>query len=263
MTADKREEKDECIESVKAELQPKLLADIRFKDSARLNDRFLHEVDIWNRTGIFKPVIEIGNELAAAEGLLTRLHSGDRLIYEQSMAGTKKRIDFLIISESGQHEWVEVKTVAPEWVNDEAGWQRYMKIAEEFTNAQLIVDREFEGAAIAGQAIKARWSFIQRTVEVEARAALIPHGLKGSVSLLFCSTGFDWHRDELEDFADYYRAGKPRTDDPLSNASDRYMRDANLSFSRSLSGFHYLGRKRKEVSAHCFTLNVAGPSYGA
>jgi hypothetical protein len=263
MTTGKREEKDDWIARVKVELQPKLLADVRFKDGSKLTDRFLHEVDIWNRTGMFKPVIEIGNELAAAECLLGRLHSGDRLLYEQPMAGTKKRIDFLIISGSGKHAWVEVKTVAPEWVNDEAGWQRYMRIAKDFTNAQLIVDREFEGAAIAGQAIKARWSFIQQTVEVEARAALIPDGLKGPVSLLFCSTGFDWHRDELEDFADYYRAGKPRTDDPLSNATDRYMRDDGLSFSRSLSGFHYLGRKRKEASAHCFTLNVAGPSFGA
>lgn len=179
------------------------------------------------------------------------------------MAGTQKRIDFLMIKGSGHHEWVEVKTVAPEWVNDEAGWQRYMRIAEDFKCARLIVDSEYEGAAVAGQAIKARWSFIQKTIEVETRAALIPDGMKGPVCLLFCSTGFDWNRGELGDFADFYKAGKPRKDDAMSSATERYMRDERLSFSRVLAGFHYLGRKKKEVSAHCFTMNVTGPSFGS
>jgi hypothetical protein len=263
MTTDKREEKEEWIGKVNAELLPKLLADIRFKNGVKLTNRFQHEVDIWKRTGIFKQVIEIGNELAAAECLICRLHSDDRLIYEQPIIGTKKLIDYLTIKGSGQHEWVEVKTVAPEWVNDEAGWLRYMKIAKDFTNAKLIVVREYEGAAIAGQAFKTRWSFIQQTSEGEARAALIPDAMKGPVWLLFCSTGFDWHRDELEDFADFYRTGKPRGDDPMSNATERYMRDEGLSFNRLLAGFHYLGRKKKEVSAHCFTMNVTGPRIGA
>jgi hypothetical protein len=256
--------REKWIATVKAELLPKLLADARFTHGMKLIERFQREVALWRRTGKFRPVIEIGNELAAAECLLDSLNYDDGLLYEPPMAGTKKRIDFLKLNASGQHEWFEVKTVAPQWVDDEAGWQRFTKIAKEFPeNARLIVDREWAGPATAGQFIKTRWSFVQRTVEAEARAALIPSGVKGPMWLLLCSTGSDWYQHELEDFADLYRTGQPREDDSMSNATDRYMRDKGIVFSRSLAGFHYLGRKHGEVSAHSFRMGVAGPSFGA
>jgi hypothetical protein len=264
MIIDWRAMRKAWIETVKAELLPKLLADSRFKNGVKLTERFQREVDLWSMTANFRPVIHIGNELAAAECLLDSLHYDDRLLYEPPMAGTKKRIDFLKLNALGQHDWVEVKTVAPKWVDDEAGWQRFTKIAKEFPeNAQLIVNREWAGAATAGQFIKTRWSFVQRTAEVEARAAFIPYARKGRVWLLFCSTGSDWCPHELEDFADFYRTGQPRADDSMSNAADRFMSDEGIVFSRSLAGFHYLGRKHEEVSAHCFRMSVAGPNFGA
>jgi hypothetical protein len=255
--------KEEWIAAAQAELLPKLLADERFKDGKKLTDRFQLEIDTWRKTDSFKPVIEIGNELAAAECLLDSLNDGDCLMYEPPMAGTKKRIDFLKLSAAGQHEWIEVKTVAPSWVDDETGWERFMKIAQAFPdNANLVVAKEWAGAAIAGQEIKARWSFIQRTAEVEARADVIPDAQKGPVWLLLCSTGLTWHADALEDFADFYRTGQARADDWMRNAVAQYMAEEGIKFNHSLAGFHYLARKHDEVSAHDFRMNVRGPVFG-
>ena len=242
---------------------PKLASDTRFARAMDLINRFHHEIETWRKTDAFSPVIEIGNELAAAECLLASLAVGDSLTYEPSMADTDKRIDFLKIS-GGAHEWIEVKTVCPKWVDDEAGWLRFTRIAQAFPeNAKLVVAKEWAGAAVAGQSIKARWSFIQRTAEVEERATFIPDNQWGPVWLLFCSTGADWYQDELEDFADFYRTGNSRADDWLRNATDRYMYDEGIRFSQSLSGFHYLARTHDEVSAHAFPMNVAGPRFGA
>ena len=116
-------------------------------------------------------------------------------------------------------------------------------------NTHFIVDREFGGAGLAGQAIKTRWSLVTRAVETEENAAPIPENMNGPVTLLFCSDYFAWHTDDLEDFADFYRTGRFRTDDWSQNEIGRYMRDKKRrTFTRALSGFHHLRRRHDEVS---------------
>lgn len=264
MNVDWQAMKEEWIAEVSRSILPKLASDSRFGRVTDLIDRFHHKIETWRKTNAFRPVIETGNELAAAECLLASLAVGDSLTYEPPMAGTDKRIDFLKISGAGAYEWIEVKTVSPKWADDEAGWLRFSHIAQTFPeNAKLAVAKEWGGSAVAGQAIKARWSFIQRAVEAEEQATFIPVNQRGPVWLLFCSTGFEWHQDELEDFADFYRTGNHRADDWLRNAADRYMHDEGIKFSQSLSGFHYLARSHDEVSAHAFSIDVTGPRFGA
>jgi len=255
--------KKKWIDDVKNTLLPKLSRDSRFINSIQLINRFQSEIQVWEKTALFKPLIEIGNELASAEKLLDHLTANDTLTYEPPIIGTNKKIDFLINAASGAYEWIEVKTVAPQWVDDQAGWIRFTQIAQEAPeNASFIARREWAGAAISGQAIKARWSFIQRAAEIEARAQSIPKNQSGPISLLFCSTGLAWAKDELEDFADFYRTGAFRADDWLSNATKRYMQDQSLTFDRSIAGFHFLGRKHDEVSANDFSRNISGPILG-
>jgi hypothetical protein len=124
--------KEEWIAAIRATLLPKLLADGRFSNGGDLGSKFEQEVRTWEKTGSFKPIIEVGNELASAECLLRSTDHGDRLFYEPAMMGTKKRIDFLRLGAAGQRDWTEVKTVAPQWVDDEAGWKRFTEIAQEF-----------------------------------------------------------------------------------------------------------------------------------
>ena len=251
------------IDEVRTALAPKLLADARFGGANDLLGRFEREIAAWQRGGSFRPVIEFGNELAAAECLLSTLGHDGQMFYEPPITGSKKRIDFLLVDANGGRDWVEVKTVAPTWVDDDPGRQRFTRIAQAFpANAQLVVAREWAGAAIAGQSIKARWSLIQRAAEVEARAAEIPPSERGPVWLMLCSTGLTWHPDELEDFADFYRTGVARDDDWMRNAAAQYMRDERVTFTHSLAGFHYLARKHDAVSAHDFRCDVRGPEFG-
>jgi hypothetical protein len=108
------------------------------------------------------------NEIAAARAMLDSCTDIVELTYEPRLANTEKTIDFRIRFRSGNLCWVDVKTVAPGWRDDDASWARFEKIAAEFPpNARLVVDRTLGGAAISGQEIKARWSFITRTVETE------------------------------------------------------------------------------------------------
>ena len=260
-TIDIHESNEKWIAEVHSCLLPKLHADQRFIDVEKLTKKFKLEIETWRKRGKFGAVVEIGNELAAADCLLDSMGEGDKLMYERSMAGTEKRIDFLAITSTGQRNWIEVKTVAPQWVDGEEKWQRFTRIAQGFPeNAQLDVKKEWMGAAVGGQFINTRWSFIKCAAEIEARAAFIPDSKKGPVSLLFCSTGSAWCVDELEDFAYCYRTGKPRADDLMQNAAKKYMHDEGISFNRSLAGFHYLGRECEEVFAYDFRMNLSGPS---
>ncbi|MDE3163166.1 MAG: hypothetical protein KGL64_07890 [Acidobacteriota bacterium] len=255
---------EEWITLVREKTVPQLLADQRLINGHRLNEKFASQVNAWRNGKSFRPIIETANELAAAECLLRSIGETGRLSYEPRMAGTKKRIDFLIEREQTLYEWVEVKTVAPQFIDDDASWQRYLRIAEEFSqSASFLTDRRYLGSAITGQAIKTRWSFIRYTAEVEASEVLVPAAMKGNPWLLFCSNGFDWTIKDLEDFADFYRTGSPREDDPWGNATVRFMHDAGITFRRTLAGFHYMERKNPNVSASCFRRNVRGPRFGA
>ena len=254
--------REEWIKSVLADLVPKLQQDQRFERSGDLISRFNWEIKIWRENRKFRPVIEIGNELAAAECLLDRLAPGERLIYEPQMEGTAKKIDFLKVGADGSHSWIEVKTVSPQWKDDEAGWKRFLGFSEEFPeSAKLVVDRQWSGAAVAGQAFNARMTFIQKTMEVEQTVKCIPSKFNGPVWLLFCSTGTNWYVDELEDFADFYKTSRFRADDWAQNITIRYMQDRDIAFEGLLQGFHYLERKHSDISAVKFLENVTPPNF--
>ena len=90
-----------------------------------------------------------------------------------------------------------MKTVAPQWKNDAAAWEQFSRIASDFPDsATLIVGRDFCGAALGTQFLKARWSLIQRTIELEAKMALLTPAERGPVRLLVCNEGA-WHEDDL------------------------------------------------------------------
>jgi len=260
--------KESCIEEALAAWSPRLLEDARFPDAHKLLKRFDHEVEVWrskkHQGFTFRQVVNFGNEVAAAVGLLDHVTNLETLHYEPRIPGVRKSLDFLLLDGNGNRVWVDVKTVAPQWVDDEPEWQRFLAIARDFPrNARFGVQRKFGGAGLAGQAIKTRWSFVSRTLEVEEKAALIPESLRGPVTLLFCSNRFDWHPDDLEDFADLYRTGRFREDDWSRNEVLRYMREVKgKSFARTLSGFHHL-RRRHDEAAFDLRFNMRGPSFFA
>jgi hypothetical protein len=255
------------IQEARTAWAPRLLSDARFPDGSKLLKRFDFEVETWRRKkaeGLtFRQLINFGNELGAAVGLLDHVTDLATLRYEPRIPGVRKTLDFLLLDAEGRRAWVDVKTVAPEWVDDDAEWKRFQAIAQKFPeNARLAVDRVFGGAGIGGQSIKTRWSFATRTFEVEQKAALIPEEMRGPVWLLFCSDRFAWHPDDLEDFADMYRSGRFRDDDWSRNEVFRYMQEKGLVFSGTLSGFHYAGRRHDEVAID-LRFRIRGPNFFA
>lgn len=255
--------KREWIEEVRDVVIPRLLADTRFVNSAALVKRFANAVDRWEGGGDFKPVIHDGNELAAASELLRDMRPGDRLVYEPKLIGTKKSIDFKVEWHDGGMSWIDMKTVAPLWQDDAAAWARIQAIAKATpANNHLLLDQYFSGAAIGGQWLKARWSFVARAVELEKKIASLTAAECGSVRLLLCNNGA-WHEDDLEDFADFYHSGRFRPDDWAQNAIAAYMAERNITFNRTIAGFIYLERKHDEAQGRQFTIDVKGPRFAA
>jgi len=127
------------------------------------------------------------------------------LEYEPALLKTKKSFDFRVTF--GKKSWIDVKSVGPAWLDDEARWERYEAISGNFPgNARLIVDRDLGGTAISGQEFKARWTMAARAKEVEEKIALLTAAEKAPSKLLFCSNG-PLRRDAVEDFAHFYRNG--------------------------------------------------------
>jgi hypothetical protein len=260
MIIDWQASKEDWIARIVSDLMPRLRADARFLGSQDMARRFQAGVERWRKNGDFRPVINDGNELCAAEAILTRLGAGDRLHYEPKLSATRKSIDFLAETSDAARSWFDMKTVAPGWQDDDLAWERLKKIAEDFpANATLVVDREFAGAAIGGQFLKARWSFVQRAAELEVKIALLVDQERAPVRLVLCSEGA-WHEDDLEDFADFYRTGAFRADDWAQNAVARYMKDEGIAFAGTIAGFCYLERRHDEIEARRFTVDVHGPA---
>jgi hypothetical protein len=245
--------KDEWVDSVRALLIARLRLDARLVGAGKMESRFNISVEAWRKDGNFRPVINNGNELAAAASILDRMAADDRLLYEPRLSGTPKSIDFCIQHPNRTRTGIDMKTIAPGRQDDDAAWKRFLEIAKGFPEqAPLMVDRRFASAAIGMQLLKTRWTFIQRAAEVEAKAALLHDAEKGPVRLLLCSEGA-WHEDDLEDFADFYRTGAFREDDWARNAIIRYMRDQSVGMDRSLACFCFLERRHEEVLARRFT----------
>ena len=155
--------------------------------------------------------------------------------------------------------WIDMKTVAPGRQDDEAAWKRIEEIEAELpANNYLVLRRDHGGAAVGGQMIKARWSFVQRAIPLEKKIALLAEQEQGPVRLLLCSEG-GWNRDDLEDFADFYRTGKFRLDDWSQNAIARYRAERGLALDRSITGFCYLERRHDEIDGRGFAIDVRGP----
>lgn len=250
----------ELVLSIEDTVIPALRADTRFVDAEKLIGSFVHHVTLWRNGGQARAFVDAANELAVATELL-KLDPAERITlkYEPRLRKTAKSFDFLILYADGHRYWVDVKTVAPLWKDDEEAWQRFERIASELPeNAQIIVHRDWCGAAISGEEIKARWSLIRRTIEVEDKVALLDEDEKGPVRLLVCSNG-GLHKDALEDFADFYFSRRFREDDWARNAVARYIADAGITFACSLAGFCFLERPWDKPLASDFAIDVRGP----
>jgi hypothetical protein len=84
----------------------------------------------------------------------------------------------------------------------------------------------------------------------------------GRCILVICGSGAAWHVSELEDFADFYRCGRHRTDDPFAAMEQHTMSEGKTELARTLEGFAALIRHHDETEPHAWIYPVRGPSLG-
>jgi hypothetical protein len=80
----------------------------------------------------------------------------------------------------------------------------------------FIVQKEWMGGAIYGNVFASRGHFLDYALDFEARLAAAKAIKQGPGILVFCGSGFAWHKSHLEDFADFYHQGVHRGDDAFA-----------------------------------------------
>lgn len=251
---------DEWVCEVRSLYGSQLRLDARFPDANRLLMEFEKRVKVWFRSrncAAARCVQEKVNELAAAAALLSNMAQDQTLHYELPLIGTNKTIDFLVKSATGLEGWIDVKTVAPQWLDTEFYWQRFERDREHAPQGvRTMLSREWGGAGIANQKRRACRTFVRNTIDIEGKAAELDISQRAPVAILFCTYGQAWKYDLLEDFADFYRTGSVRGVDGFSNAIVKEC----MSLQRNLAGFHYLERREFDAEQTRFGMFLEGPS---
>ena len=60
--------------------------------------------------------------------------------------------------------------------------------------------------------------------------------------MIFCGTGFAWHKSNLEDFADFYLTGIHRGDDPFALMEQHHIKKEKIKLRRNIGHFAFLRR---------------------
>ena len=124
---------------------------------------------------------------------------------------------------------IEVKTVRPTAVDSEQNWRKYEKRREYHpAYVKYIVARDAMAPAIYNNSSSARSNFTEYVRDFEPRLAAASGVQPGRGLLVFCGTGMEWHRSHLEDFADCYRTGQHRRDDPFAARRPRPSASASI-----------------------------------
>ena len=78
---------------------------------------------------------------------------------------------------------------------------------------------------------------------------------------VFCSNGYHWYQDELEDFVAFYVEGRHRWDDPLANMERHHIEQLKLELPRRVRTFAYMGRQSGATYPRKLNWHVVAPSF--
>ena len=218
-------------------------SDSRLEGGGKLWGQFTNAVKSYReRDKAFPAVIERVNELAVARILLgDPTLTGCKILYEPQIAAVDHRkIDFVVPDVEGRSLYIEVKTVRPIAKDSEQKWKQYEKCKQNHTeNVSYIVGKEWLGAQFYGNSFSARTKFMEYARKFEPRLAEAVKVQPGRGVLVFCGTGMEWHRSELEDFADFYLTRRFRQDDPFAKmeAYDEAFTKGSIALHRNIVAF--------------------------
>ena len=259
-------ETEQHIAAAEAFYRPVILgARSRLEGGAKLWRRYEEARDAYRRgVTAFRPVYERINEMAAAHVLLSDpTLDGATIAYETPIAADGSLIDFTVSWLDGRTLYVEVKTVKPRTEDSEASWADFEKrSAYHPDRGNYIVRKEWLGGKLYGDSFSARGSFMAYGRQFEERLAAANAVRPGEGVLLVCGTGFEWHLSELEDFADFYRSGTHRADDPFGKMEAHALAEQAIELRRNIGEFAYIERPMNRVSPARWFSKVQGPTQG-
>ena len=202
------------------------------------------------------------NELAMARVLADDKGLRGPITYEPNLLPSGRRIDF-VADRLRDNVYIEVKTVHPETADTEAAWDNYVKRRKLHpANADFVVHKDWMGGKLYGNSFASRSRFLEYTMDFESRLAEAKKVKDGPGLLVFCGNGVRWHRSNLEDFADYYHAGKHRQDDPFALMEKHHIETEKLQPLRNVDNFGCVRRPMEQAPILDFFWPVRGPSFG-
>jgi hypothetical protein len=156
---------------------------------------------------------------------------------------------------------MEVKTIRPE--NKDA-WDRYEKHRKLFSSdTDVALQKDWLGGEIYHHMLAARSKFLDYNIDLEAKLREMEYDERLPARLCFCGDGFQWHEDELEDFADFYRRGKHRQDDHFAVMEMHTVSTEKIELDRSISGFSLVMRRPTATRHGRWRWEVRGPEFAS
>lgn len=206
-----------------------------------------------------RQIIEKVNELVVAKVLLDDPAITGPITYEPDFLPDGRKIDF-VVDRGKDNLYVEVKTVRPRTADTEEAWDKFIARRKHHPdNVNFMVEKEWMGGAIYGNVFASRAHFLDYTREFETRLAAAKAIKGGSGVLVFCGTGFAWHKSNLEDFADFYLTGVHRGDDVFALMEQHAIKRKKIKLLRNIDHFAYVRRHIEKPQKEEFHFPVRGP----
>lgn len=239
----------------------------RFSNAGKLLERFQDIRDIERQLKLknkrlINQVIEVTNELCIAQWILGLENKCNQLIYEppvKASSVSRKTIDFCASMENGQTVYFDVKTVQPDTIDR---WDKFEEAIKEDRfpkNVNMLLDEESFGGEIWHDSSSSRGRMLEYAVELEEKINNYEITDKTYFVMVFCSDGFDWRLDELEDFADFYKTGHHNPDDPFRKMENYFIEKKQIKLQRNITAFCYLERPKAETKVAKLVCPVQGP----
>lgn len=234
----------------------------RFSGGERLLRRFNEAVDAVLKGSSFRAVDEAHNELCVVKALLDNTKPRfSSLAYEPALPGCAKAIDFRAVAADGLTLYVDVKTIKPE---DGDRWEQFEKAVKEdriSENVNVVLREDGMGGEIWHWMFAARSRFLEYTLELEGKIG--ESGLKGRANTYFalalCGAGVHWQEDWLEDFVQFYRNGRHRSDDPFAKMETYFTEEKKIMADRTVTRFACMKRRQGELFHTRLNWNVQPP----
>ena len=116
-------------------------------------------------------------------------------------------------------------------------------------NVNVLLSKDWLGGKLWHYKFASRGRMLEYTLELEQKIIECRLASENTRFVLaLCGEGFYWHKDQLEDFVEFYFTGRHRPDDALSNAETRSLTKKGITLSRSISLFACM----TVTSAHFF-----------